>query len=162
MSPSTAAHSPEEDEWARIEHIAENAFTFSDICSEPGSTGPSSLTTTGTGVNSTSGVVSHTDIDRDASFDAFPTFGGTRKVDKSEEEQEEEDWMAVVMVCFIVDGIVIVWRAEWVPIIVQGYVPAPQLIDDFDNEDITGMIGKVRMRIAGQKNEQQNNNTEHT
>lgn len=117
MSPSTAAHSPEEDEWARIEHIAENAFTFSDICSEPGSTGSSSLTTTSTGVNSTSGVVSHSDIDRDASLDAFPTFGGTRNVDKSE-EQEEDDWMTVVMVCFIVDGIVIVWRAEWVPIIV--------------------------------------------
>lgn len=99
MSPSTAAHSPEEDEWARIEHIAENAFTFSDICSEPGSTGPSSLTTTSTGVNSTSGVVSHSDIDRDASLDAFSTFGGTRNVDKSKEDQEENNLISVAMVC---------------------------------------------------------------
>lgn len=99
MFPSAATHSLEEDKWARYEHISRNYFKFPDICSEHGSTGPSSLTSTCTGVNSTSVVVSHSDVDRDASFDASSTIGGTPVVNKTEEEQMEDGLVSVAMVC---------------------------------------------------------------
>lgn len=98
MYPNTAANSPEENEWARIEHIAENVFAFSEICSESGSDGTSSTRApyARDAVDNTRSINPY--VDRDASFDAFSSLEWSTTTNESRDVQEDKRLLAAVMV----------------------------------------------------------------
>lgn len=99
MFPSTAAHSLEEDERAREEHIFENTSVFSEICSEPGSTGASSTGTTAALRDANSTRSSSYQVGRDALLDPG-AFSALRDwlTDEIMNEQEEEALMSLPVV----------------------------------------------------------------